>query len=42
MHGSRAEPIVVMTGITVTFPGVTALDSVDFRLFPGEVHSLLG
>ena len=42
MHASKAEPIVVMTGVTVTFPGVTALDSVDFRLFPGEVHSLLG
>jgi simple sugar transport system ATP-binding protein len=42
MHEMKADPIVVMTGITVTFPGVTALDAVDFRLFPGEVHSLLG
>jgi simple sugar transport system ATP-binding protein len=31
-----------MTGITITFPGVRALDGVDFRLFPGEVHSLMG
>src|SRR5690606_21842922 len=24
------------------FPGVRALDHVDFRLFPGEVHALMG
>ncbi|MGM1029364.1 MAG: sugar ABC transporter ATP-binding protein [Actinomycetota bacterium] len=36
------EPIVEMHGITVSFPGVKALDSVDLRLFPGEVHTLMG
>lgn len=36
------SPVVQMTGITVEFPGVKALDSVDFRLFPGEVHALMG
>ena len=30
------------TGITKTFPGVLALDKVDFDLYPGEVHVLLG
>ena len=35
-------PIVEMQGISVEFPGVKALDDVDFRLFPGEVHTLMG
>jgi ABC-type sugar transport system, ATPase component len=35
-------PILQMTGITKVFPGVKALSNVDFRLFPGEVHALMG
>lgn len=31
-----------MRGITISFPGVLALDKVDFSLRPGEVHSLMG
>ncbi|PSL53913.1 monosaccharide ABC transporter ATP-binding protein (CUT2 family) [Saccharothrix carnea] len=35
-------PVVDMRGISVEFPGVKALQEVDFRLFPGEVHALMG
>lgn len=38
----ETSPIVEMRGISITFPGVKALDCVDFRLFPGEVHTLMG
>ena len=37
-----AAPLVDMTGISIAFPGVKALDAVDLRLFPGEVHALMG
>src|SRR5215212_7120461 len=36
------EPLLRMEGITKIFSGVTALDSVDFSLGRGEVHSLVG
>ena len=39
---TEAPPIVEMRGITIRFPGVLALDHVDFLLRPGEVHSLMG
>ncbi len=29
-------PVVEMTGVSINFPGVKALDNVDFRLLPGE------
>ncbi|MWB98539.1 sugar ABC transporter ATP-binding protein [Agromyces seonyuensis] len=35
-------PVVEMRGISIEFPGVKALDGVDFRMFAGEVHSLMG
>jgi len=35
-------PLVEMRGIVKRFPGVLALDQVDFSLLPGEVHMLLG
>ncbi|WP_433676119.1 sugar ABC transporter ATP-binding protein [Microbacterium gorillae] len=35
-------PIVELSGIRVEFPDALALDDVDFRLFPGEVHALMG
>jgi monosaccharide-transporting ATPase len=34
--------MLTMTGITKQFPGVMALQDVDFRLLPGEVHALMG
>ncbi|RIV37587.1 sugar ABC transporter ATP-binding protein [Micromonospora radicis] len=36
------RPVLTMTGISKSFPGVRALHNVDFRLFPGEVHALMG
>ncbi|GAA4534292.1 MULTISPECIES: sugar ABC transporter ATP-binding protein [Nonomuraea] len=35
-------PILRMSGIGKEFPGVRALDRVDLRLLPGEVHALMG
>ncbi|MGF6879297.1 sugar ABC transporter ATP-binding protein [Paraburkholderia sp. MM5477-R1] len=39
---SAREPILAISGVSKTFPGVKALQHVDFRLFPGEVHTLMG
>ncbi|WP_022884540.1 sugar ABC transporter ATP-binding protein [Glaciibacter superstes] len=39
---SEPVPVVEMTNISISFPGVKALDQVSFRMFPGEVHSLMG
>jgi simple sugar transport system ATP-binding protein len=35
-------PRVQLTGITKSFAAMRALDHVDFTLYPGEVHALLG
>ena len=40
--GDSVEYILEARGITKTFPGVKALDSVDFKLKKGEIHALLG
>ena len=39
---SAREPILVMRAIRKRFPGVLALDDVDFDVRPGEVHALMG
>ncbi|NTB94965.1 sugar ABC transporter ATP-binding protein [Agrobacterium tumefaciens] len=39
---SATTPLVEMTHVCRTFPGVTALDDVNFQLMPGEVHVLFG
>ena len=39
---AEALPLVQVTGATVRFRSDTALDDVDFRMFAGEVHSLMG
>src|SRR5690348_9975569 len=39
---AQRAPVLRMTGISKEFPGVRALSNVDFRLFPGEIHALLG
>ena len=39
---SDVPPILSMKGITKVFPGVKALSGVDFRLFKGEVHAIMG
>jgi ribose transport system ATP-binding protein len=36
------KPLIEMRNITKTFPGVTALDQVDFQCNAGEVHAVVG
>jgi len=43
MKEKKAEKFLIeMRGITKVFPGVKALDNVDFNLKYGEIHALLG
>lgn len=39
---NKTTPILEMKNISKAFPGVQALDKVDFDLYPGEVHVLVG
>ncbi len=37
-----AQPLLRMTGISKSFPGVRALDQVDFEVGSAEIHAFLG
>jgi len=37
-----AQPLLRLRGLSRRFPGVQALDNVDFDVLPGEVHALVG
>ena len=39
---TTAVPVLELTGIHKQFPGVKALTDVALRLYPGEVHTLMG
>ncbi len=39
---TNPSAVVEVQGANLSFPGVKALDDVNFRLFPGEVHTLMG
>ncbi|WP_049568546.1 sugar ABC transporter ATP-binding protein [Streptomyces sp. SBT349] len=39
---SAPPPILTLSGISKSFPGVRALQGVDLDVLPGEVHCLLG
>ena len=38
----KRTPILSVHNLTKEFPGVLANDSINFKLFPGEIHALLG
>lgn len=37
-----SDYVLELKGITKIFPGVKALNNVQFQLKPGEVHALMG
>lgn len=42
MSAPAAPPLIELRGVTVAFPAGKALDAVNVRFFPGEVHALMG
>ena len=41
-EGTTSSPLVSARGVSKLFPGVRALDGVDFTLRRGEIHTLMG
>ncbi len=39
---SEPQPIIELQGITKRFPGVLANDHIDLRIYPSQIHALLG
>jgi rhamnose transport system ATP-binding protein len=39
---AASVPFIEARGVSMTFPGVRALQEVDFDVHPGEVHALIG
>lgn len=39
---NHKTPLLEIRNLTKTFPGVPALSAVDFTMYPGEVHAVLG
>ena len=42
MSQPQTSPLLAMRNISKAFPGVQALDAVDFTVQSGEVHALMG
>ncbi len=42
MQAGAFDPLLTMTGIRKTYPGVVALDGVDLQVHGNEVHGLMG
>ena len=41
-RGATGTPVVSLVGATKRYRGVAAIEGVDFDLYPGEIHALVG
>ncbi len=42
MNKKIEEPILRVSKLNKSFPGVKALDNIDLEIYPDEVHALVG